>query len=124
MDFAQFTQMAPGVLGVRQGQYTTAIGCVGNLPITLFGAYQGGPLNYAVMKARSGLSDVIDARSIGWLGGDETRRLGQLTGFHAEMMVLRAILTRLQIPLATSLEDIGFRFENSGGVFVAADAPC
>jgi hypothetical protein len=118
MDEDELNDLVLAVFGARGTKTnTSALGVVENHPDVILGAIQR-----STFSARpEGFSDVRDARSYA------VSRLakGEWTGYHAEMLIVSAILKILSIDKDQSIASIKAELDSAAGqITICADAPC
>jgi hypothetical protein len=115
---AALNALVLAIFGARADAATTsALGSIAAFPNTIIGAIQGSPW----VGNPVGFNDVRDARN----AVDTGRKKSEWTGYHAEMMILNAILGYLNISTAQSHAQIAVALANAtGGVSITANAPC
>jgi hypothetical protein len=104
-----------GARGTRK--HTSGLGHVGGYPTIILGAIQGHPFTLTTLQ---GFDRIVDARE----SLESKLKKGEWTAYHAEMMILRAVLQILKIKTDTSYEQISAELKNFGGLVICADAPC
>lgn len=96
---------------------TSALCTLGKFPNVIIGAVQGS----AFTKTPEGFDDIRDARE----NVDSKRNKSEWTGYHAEMIILSALLNYAEIDTSQSSDAIKVALENGcGEVVIGADAPC
>lgn len=99
--------------------YTSALGTLTKHPEVLIGAIQGSPFKPAA--AIEGFTDVRDGRA----DADTKTKLSERTGFHAEMLILSALINYLEIDPAQPLANLRAELlSGAGTITITADAPC
>jgi hypothetical protein len=96
---------------------TSALCTLGKFPKVIIGAVQGS----AFTKTPEGFDDVRDAREV----VDTKRKKSEWTGYHAEMIILSALIGYSEIDSTQTLAAIKLTLENKcGTIVIGADAPC
>lgn len=115
---AALNALVLAIFGPRDNAATTsALGHMAAHPTSIIGAIQGS----AWVGAPAGYNDVRDARN----DVDTGRKKSEWTGYHAEMIILNAILGYLAIDTSQSHAQIAVDLANAtGGVSITANAPC